>query len=308
MDKMRKGSVVLILTASVLLLGVWTGISIGAPPQGDAWLGIWDTITNIPNCPGPEPDGSWTGTFEVSGGGGRYNLRWPNVDYGYAVDILGISQSNLEIWVHDPWGSEITFRLASEGKATYTQIQKYELDRDPPNPCARSSGVAIKRITTAPQEKPEEEKPEEENNNPPRGSMVIGEIIVETPQVDREDHFIRAKAKIHWTCPAMTPDTVRQWPDGKRWLNVMSLEVYWMDDHLYSTRSRLLGESSAVIRPGDPSKFGIWEYDLEINGNFLHQAEVGVYRLTLKMEGSRGFTMALPPCTPSTSLKTRPHS
>lgn len=82
---MRKGSIGLILATSVLLLCVWTGISIGASPQVDAWLGIWDTITNIPNCPGPEPDESWRGVFEVSGEGERYSFRWLNADYAYAV-------------------------------------------------------------------------------------------------------------------------------------------------------------------------------------------------------------------------------
>ena len=202
MGKTRKGSIGLFLATSIVFLGLWTSTSASGFSHADSWLGVWDTVTKIGDCPGPEPDGSWTGTFEVSREGDDYSLRWLNVDYAYTVDILTISQNSLEIRVHDPWGSEITFALAGEGKATYTQIQKYELDRDPPNPCARSSGVATKRTTTP------QDMPEEESNNPLRGSMVIGEILVETPQVDREDHFIRAKAKIHWTCPAMTSDTV----------------------------------------------------------------------------------------------------
>ncbi len=178
---MRKGSIGLILATSVLLLGVWTGISIGAPPQADAW-------------------------------------------------------------------------------------QEYAGDMEIP---------------------------------PPRASVVIGEIVVKRPQIvvktdqmDREyeDHWVIAKVKIHWTCPALTPDTVRQWPDGERNLRLMMLDVYWMGDCLQGTRTRLVGEWSAVTKPGDPSKSGIWEYDLEINGNFLLRAEVGVHRLTLKMEGTQGIS------------------
>lgn len=147
---MKKQSIGLILVTLVLLLCVWAGVGVSASPEADAWLGIWDTKVKIPGCPGPEPDGSWRGAFEVSREGDRYSFRWLNVDY--AVDLLAISGSEIKNRIHNLWGSEFTFTMTGKGQATYTEVQKYELNRDPPNPCAGSSGVATKRAAITPAE------------------------------------------------------------------------------------------------------------------------------------------------------------
>lgn len=139
-----KKEILFFLIFFIIFLGFLAGRGVVTTQPADSWLGTWDVTVKIPDCPGPAADGSWPGTFVVSGTADGYSVKWLYPDY--TLKILSISGSHLRaLNVDEPVQNEWYLTLKAGGQQAEGYIEQQKPYGGPTDPCRRGTMVAVKR-------------------------------------------------------------------------------------------------------------------------------------------------------------------